>query len=79
MVLGKGVPARRRQDPETMDEETNYGGDTETSSNDRVMQELEESYRKSKTTSPSLPDVSKAPADDDEDDALSYFSKLADS
>ena len=85
MVLGKGVAPRRRQDVETMDEETNYGsGDTETSSNDRVMQELEESYRKSKSTS-SLPENLKKElnnlpsSDEDEDDALSYFSKLADS
>jgi hypothetical protein len=82
MVLGKGGAPRRRQDSETMDEEINYDSNTESSSssNDRVMQELEESYRKSKTVSPSLPDVSKASSDDDdEDDALSYFSKLADS
>ena len=85
MVLGKGVAPRRRQDAETMDEETNYGsGDTDTSSNDRVMQELEESYRKSKSTS-SLPENLKKElnnlpsSDEDEDDALSYFSKLADS
>jgi hypothetical protein len=81
MVLGKGGVPRRHQDSETMDEETNYDSNVESSSsNDRVMQELEESYRKSKTASPSLPDVLKSSSDeDDEDDALSYFSKLADS
>ena len=41
---------------------------------DRVVEELEESYRKSK--SPSLPVV--ASSDDDEDDALQYFQKLVD-
>ncbi len=40
---------------------------------DQVVEELEESYRKSK--SPSLPVVTSS--DDDEDDALSYFSRLA--
>jgi hypothetical protein len=41
---------------------------------DKVVEELEESYRKSK--SPSLPVV--ASGDDDEDDALGYFQKLVD-
>ena len=41
---------------------------------DKVVEELEESYRKSK--SPSLPVVTSS--DDDEDDALQYFQKLVD-
>jgi len=41
---------------------------------DKVVEELEESYRKSK--SPSLPVV--ASSDEDEDDALGYFQKLVD-
>jgi hypothetical protein len=41
---------------------------------DRVVEELEQSYARSKT--PSLPKIS---SDDDEDDALSYFQKLVDS
>jgi hypothetical protein len=41
---------------------------------DRVVEELEQSYARSKTTS--LPKIS---SDDDEDDALSYFQKLVDS
>ena len=42
---------------------------------DRVVEELEQSYARSKTTS--LPKISSD--DDDEDDALSYFQKLVDS
>jgi hypothetical protein len=42
---------------------------------DRVVEELEQSYARSKT--PSLPKISSD--DDDEDDALSYFQKLVDS
>ena len=48
------------------------------------MEELEESYRKS-TAAPeadfNAPDItsSKPSSDDDEDDALSYFQRLADS
>ena len=41
---------------------------------DKVVEELEESYRKSK--SPSLPVVTSS--DEDEDDALQYFQKLVD-
>jgi hypothetical protein len=41
---------------------------------DKVVEELEESYRKSK--SPSLPVVTSS--DEDEDDALGYFQKLVD-
>jgi hypothetical protein len=41
---------------------------------DKVVEELEESYRKSK--SPSLPVVNSS--DEDEDDALQYFQRLAD-
>jgi hypothetical protein len=40
---------------------------------DRVVEELEQSYARSK--SPSLPTISSV--DDDEDDALSYFQRLA--
>ena len=47
------------------------------------MEELEESYRKS-TAAPeadfNAPDITSKPSgDDDEDDALSYFQRLADS
>jgi hypothetical protein len=40
---------------------------------DKVMEELEDSYNRSK--SPSLPKITSE--DEDEDDALSYFQKLA--
>ncbi len=53
---------------------------------DDVMAELEESYRKSKSA-PAMPEsmrqelnnLSSSNSDEDEDDAMSYFSKLADS
>ena len=56
-----------------MQEETEYDNYTEGNSN--VVRELEESYARSKA--PSLPVVDKQ-VDEDEDDALSYFQKLAD-
>ena len=56
-----------------VEEETEYDNYTEGNSN--VVRELEESYARSK--SPSLPVVDKQ-VDEDEDDALSYFQKLAD-
>jgi hypothetical protein len=43
--------------------------------NEKVMQELEESFNRSK--SPSLPKINQE-SDEDEDDAMSYFSKLVD-
>jgi hypothetical protein len=72
MVLGiKGSsPARSRAVAEQEDELEEY---TQTPTvQDRVVEELEQSYARSK--SPSLPQISQ---DDDEDDALSYFQKLA--
>jgi hypothetical protein len=39
---------------------------------DRVVEELEQSYARSKSSS--LPQISQ---DDDEDDAMAYFSRLA--
>ena len=56
-----------------VEEETEYDNYTEGNSN--VVRELEESYARSKA--PSLPVVDKQ-VDEDEDDALSYFQKLAD-
>lgn len=46
------------------------------SRDNKVMQELEESYNRSK--SPSLPKINQESDDDDEEDAMSYFSKLVD-
>jgi len=58
----------------TVEEETEY--DNYVERNETVVKELEESYARSKT--PSLPVVTKE-VDEDEDDALSYFQKLAES
>jgi hypothetical protein len=57
-----------------VEEETEY--DNYVESNDTVVKELEESFARSKA--PSLPVVTKE-VDEDEDDALSYFQKLAES
>jgi len=44
---------------------------------DKVMEELEESYRKAKSTTPTV-EKSASIDDEDEDDALGYFQKLVD-
>jgi len=68
-VLGqKGTPRMS-----SVEEETEYDNYTE-SKESAVVKELEESYARSK--SPSLPVVSKE-TDEDEDDALAYFQRLA--
>jgi hypothetical protein len=70
-VLGQKGPGRAQ----SVEEEEEYDKYTETPTQEsKVMEELEESYRKSK--SPSLPKISSS-VDEDEDDALSYFQKLA--
>jgi hypothetical protein len=72
MVLGlkNSSPARSRAVVEQEDDLEEF---TQTPTvQDRVVEELEQSYARSK--SPSLPQISQ---DDDEDDALSYFQKLA--
>jgi len=73
-VLGLGgtnTPTKSRAVVEQEDEFESY---TQTPSREsKVMEELEESYNRSK--SPSLPKITSD--DDDEDDALAYFSKLA--
>jgi hypothetical protein len=73
-VLGLGgtnTPTQSRAVVEQEDEYESYSSSP--NREDKVMEELEESYRKSK--SPSLPKVTVD--DEDEDDALSYFQKLA--
>ena len=73
MVLGlkNSSPARSRAVVEQEDELEEF---TQTSTvQERVAEELEQSYARSK--SPSLPQISQD--DEDEDDALSYFSRLA--
>ena len=64
-------PTQSRAVVEQEDEYESYSAPV--SREERVMEELEESYSRSK--SPSLPKISQD--DDDEDDALSYFQKLA--
>jgi len=58
----------------SIDDETEYDNYSESNVESSVVKELEESYARSK--SPSLPVVTKE-VDEDEDDALSYFQKLA--
>ena len=73
MVLGlkNSTPARSRAVVEQEDELEEF---TQTPTvQDRVVEELEQSYARSK--SPSLPTISSV--DEDEDDALSYFQRLA--
>jgi hypothetical protein len=73
MVLGlkNSSPARSRAVVEQEDDLEEF---TQTPTvQDRVVEELEQSYARSK--SPSLPTISSV--DEDEDDALSYFQRLA--
>jgi hypothetical protein len=72
MVLGqKTAPAQSRAVVEQEDEYESYS--VTPTAESRVVEELEQSYARSK--SPTLPVVNSA--DEDEDDALSYFQKLA--
>jgi len=74
-VLGQKTAAVQSRD--VLEQEDEYEGYVQTSSvEEKVVEELEQSYARSK--SPSLPVVNKE-ADEDEDDALSYFQKLAES
>ena len=86
-VLRLNTPkAAPRYDEELESESEGRGSFTPNfkSKEENVMEELEESYRKS-TAAPeadfNAPDIttSKPSGDDDEDDALSYFQRLADS
>jgi hypothetical protein len=72
MVLGvKTSPTQSRAVVEQEDEYESYAQTP--SIENRVVEELEQSYARSK--SPTLPTVTAV--DEDEDDALSYFQKLA--
>jgi hypothetical protein len=72
-VLGVGKVTPKTS---TADQEEEYESYMPTRSREEdVMSELEESYRKSKVVEPSLPKI--AQEDDDQDDALSYFQRLA--
>ena len=73
-VLGQKTPAA--QSRAVMEQEDEYEEYAQTPSvEQKVVEELEQSYARSK--SPSLPTLSSV--DEDEDDALSYFQKLAES
>jgi hypothetical protein len=83
-VLGQKGSAKSQ----VIDEDDEYESYTQTpSKEDRVMQELEESYKRSKSAPPVPEDLrtelnnlsSSSSSDDDEDDTLSYFQKLAES
>ena len=71
MVLGnKTAPTRSREVAEQEDSYSSYEEKSSVTEN-RVVEELEKSYARSKAP------VSKVEPDEDEDDALSYFSRLA--
>ncbi len=70
-VGGTNTPTQSRAVAEQEDEYESYSAPVSRES--KVMEELEESYNRSK--SPSLPKITSE--DEDEDDALSYFQKLA--
>ena len=69
-VLGQKGSSRSS----VVDEETEYDNYSENTVENNVAKELEESYARSKAT-PSLPKITSE--DEDEDDALSYFQRLA--
>ena len=73
MVLGQKTAARAVAEQEEMYESYNT---KPVSKEESVMEELEQSYARSK--SPSLPKVTSVPDDEDEDDAMKYFQKLVD-
>jgi hypothetical protein len=74
-VLGTKGSSRMQ----SVSEEEEYESYVQTPSKEtRVMEELEESYARSKTPAPSLPKISSNDSDEDEDDALSYFQRLVD-
>jgi hypothetical protein len=72
VVLGLNTPPTRSRAVVEQEDEYESYAQTPTAES-RVVEELEQSYARSK--SPTLPVVNSA--DDDEDDALSYFQKLA--
>jgi hypothetical protein len=73
MVLGQKTAARAVAEQEEVYESYNT---KPVSKEESVMEELEQSYARSK--SPSLPKVTSVPDDEDEDDAMKYFQKLVD-
>ena len=74
MVLGLGGTTTPTQSRAVIEQEDDYAPFGSTQSREtKVMEELEQSYNRSK--SPALPKITSE--DEDEDDALSYFQKLA--
>jgi hypothetical protein len=81
-VLGIGKVSSRSSTADQEEEYESYAPKQNIEEN--VMQELEESYRKSKSAPAVPPDMKNelnnlSSGDDDDDDAMSYFSKLANS
>ena len=76
MVLGQKTSAT--QSRAVLDQEDDLEEYEQTSTvQDRVVEELEQSYARSKSsTSPALPKINQE-VDDEEDDALAYFQRLA--
>jgi hypothetical protein len=73
-VLGVGGTTTATQSRAVVDQEDEFESySAPVSRESKVMEELEESYTRSK--SPSLPKITST--DEDEDDALSYFQRLA--
>ena len=67
-----------------VEEETEYGNYASTEqksvTEEQVMQKLEDSYKSSKTTADfNSPDITNSKGDNDDEDPMSYFSRLADS
>ena len=80
-VLGVGKVAPKSASADEEEEYESYV--PRQSREENVMQELEESYRKSKSAAPVPENLKKeidnlSSNDEDEDDALSYFQKLVD-
>jgi hypothetical protein len=75
MVLGLSPSSSPTQSRAVVEQEDQYESYNQpVNSESKVLEELEQSYARSK--SPTLPTVTSA-VDEDEDDALAYFSKLA--
>ena len=76
-VLGSKPQSSRRQTVEEEEQYDNYAAaEQKRVTEEEVMEKLEASYQSSKSPAPS---VSSSDSGDDEDDPMSYFSKLAES
>ena len=76
MVLGLSPSSSPTQSRAVVEQEDQYESYNQpVNSESKVLEELEQSYARSK--SPTLPTVTSAVDDDDTDDALQYFSRLA--